>query len=441
LSLTRLPRPSFFDVGGAGARRRRIRSVFFMVSLAPSQSSRSASCFAFTQSIVLDLGISKMEKTFMVSAWLLKTTGSAFSTGDSRKLGKKTTSPHFDTHKGWLSLCNRSATCSVYANGTSIQLFPFSEFNFQLRSRSERTSMECFGSELLSDKAQSSEIKNTSSCSSSSPSRYKRDSVFLRSGYSIHNLPILLVPSPPSCATALHPRGEVCPNPAARTLLFELRSDERDADISPSISFIWTKPIQFSKGVSPFSISQNINLNERTKPRTCLLVLVIFNSFSMSLDGFTKPLIQTIVNTISYPSIQKRSLLLWLSVDSPIPSSSKTFSMRSVISPAIKQTKLSKFLTVLLSCGAVRMGPEDATDFVSMIFRGVDCLSTSRYNVTKFQLSDFAVNLTVTHSGFTQNSLSFYHRDFSTPIVYVVLSLCTVGRTRIIPSSKCSPNV
>ncbi|XP_048626226.1 uncharacterized protein LOC125593914 [Brassica napus] len=219
-----------------------------MVSLAPSQSSRSASCFAFTQSFVLDLGISKLEKTFMVSAWLLKTTGPAFSTGDSRKLGKKTTSPHLDTHKGWLSLCNRSATCSVCANGTSIQLFPFSEFNFQLRSRSERTSMGCFGTELLSDKAQSSEIKNTSSCSSSSPSRYKRDSVFLRSGYSIHNLPILLVPSPPSCATALHPRGEVCPNPTARTLLFELRSDERDADISPSISFIWARPIQFSKG-------------------------------------------------------------------------------------------------------------------------------------------------------------------------------------------------
>lgn len=150
----------------------------------------------------------------MVSAWLLKTTGPAFSTGDSRKLGKKTTSPHLDPHKGWLSLCNRSATCSVCANGTSFQLFPFSEFNFQLRSRSERTSMGYFGSELLSDKAQSSEIKNTSSCSSSSPSRYKRDSVFLRSGYSIHNLPILLVPSPPSCATALHPRGKVCPNSA-----------------------------------------------------------------------------------------------------------------------------------------------------------------------------------------------------------------------------------
>ncbi|KAF3566769.1 hypothetical protein DY000_02013206 [Brassica cretica] len=51
---------------------------------------------------------------------------------------------------------------------------------------------------------------------------------------------------------------------------------------------------------------------------------------------------------------------------SPIPSS-KTFSMRRVISPAIKQMKLSKSLTVLSSCGAVRTGPEDATDFVSTI--------------------------------------------------------------------------
>ncbi|CAN6811693.1 unnamed protein product [Brassica oleracea] len=192
----------------------------------------------------------------------------------------------------------------------------------------------------------------------------------------------------------------------------------------------------FTKGVGPFSISQNINLNERTKPKSYLLVLVLFNSFSMSLGGFTEPLILTIVNVTLYPSIQKRSLLLWLSVGSPIPSS-KTFSMRRVISPAIKQMKLSKSLTVLLSCGAVRTGPEDATNFISTIFRGVDYLSTSRFNVTKFQLSGFVVNFT----GFTQNSLSIYPRDFSTPIVYVVLSLCTVGRTRVIPSSKCSPNV
>ncbi|CAN6858003.1 unnamed protein product [Brassica oleracea] len=296
--------------------------------------------------------------------------------------------------------------------------------------------MDFSGSELLSDKAQISDVNNASSHRRSSTSCYKRDSVSLLGGCSIPNFSIFTVPSPPSYATALHPDDEVCPNSAARRLLFRFRSDERDADISPSISSRWARPMPFTKGVGLFSIFQNINLNERTKPKSYILVFVLFNSFSMSLGGFTEPLILTIVNATLYPSIQKRSLLLWLSVGSPIPSS-KTFSMRRVISPAIKQMKLSKSLTVLLSCGAVRTGPEDATDFVSTIFRGVNCLSTSRFNVTKFQLSGFAVNFT----GFTQNSLSIYPRDFSTHIVYVVLSLCTVGRTRVIPSSKCSPNV
>ncbi|CAF1710586.1 unnamed protein product [Brassica napus] len=105
--------------------------------------------------------------------------------------------------------------------------------------------------------------------------------------------------------------------------------------------------------------------------------------------------------------------------------------MRSVISPAIKQMKLSKSLTVLLSCGEVRTGPEDATDFVSTIFRGVDWLSTSRFNVTKFQLSGFAVNFISTHSSLTQNSLSIYPKGFSTIIIYVVLSLALLVEPRL----------
>ncbi|CAF2146138.1 BnaA01g05180D [Brassica napus] len=380
LFLTRLPRHSCSDAGRAGARRRRLRPIFFfMVSFAPSQNSRSVTYFAFPQSFILDLEITKLEKTFVVSARVLETTGPASFTGESWNCGTKTTSPCLDPQKGWLSICNRSATHYACTNGASHHLFPLSEFNFQLRSRSERTSTGFSGSELLSDKAQSSDVKNTSSHRSSSTSRYKRDSVPLLGGCSIPKLPIFTVSYPPSCATVLHPANEVCPNSAARTLLVKFRSVEGNADISPSFSSIWARPMPFAKGVSPFSISQNINFNEKTKDKD----LVLFNSFSMSLDGFTEPLIQTIVNTMLYHSIQKRSLLLWLSMDSPVPSS-KTFSMRSVISPAIKQMKLSKSLTVLLSCGAVRTGPEDATDFVSTIFRGVDCLSTSLFNVTKF---------------------------------------------------------
>ncbi|XP_056856281.1 uncharacterized protein LOC130505699 isoform X2 [Raphanus sativus] len=163
--------------------------------------------------------------------------------------------------------------------------------------------MDFFGSELLSDKAQISDFKNASSHRSSSTSCYKRDSVSLSGCCLIPNFSIFTAPSPPSCATTLHPADEVCPNFAARTLR-KLRSVERDADISPSTSSIWARPKSFSK------------------------------------------------------------------VDSPVPPS-KTFSMRRVVPPATKQMKLSKSLTVLLSCGAVCTGPEDATDFVSTIFRGV----------------------------------------------------------------------
>ena len=114
---------------------------------------------------------------------------------------------------------------------------------------------------------------------------------------------------------------------------------------------------------------------------------------------------------------------------------------RSAAFPALKQLKLSKFLTVLLSCGAIRTGSEDTTDFVSAIFRGVNwLLLTSRFSVTMFY-SGFAVNLVLTHSSFTQNLLSFYPRGFSTSIFYAVLSYCNARRARIISSSKCSPIV
>ncbi|CAN6906651.1 unnamed protein product [Brassica oleracea] len=72
--------------------------------------------------------------------------------------------------------------------------------------------------------------------------------------------------------------------------------------------------------------------------------------------------------------------------------------------------KLPKSLIVLLSSGAVCTGLEDAMDFVSTIFRGVDWLSTSQFNVTMFQLFGGAVKFTLTHSSCFLNSLSIYPR-------------------------------
>ncbi|CAN7094564.1 unnamed protein product, partial [Brassica rapa subsp. narinosa] len=80
------PLPLLLDAGKArGRRRREICYIFLMVSLAPSQSSRLVSCFALTQSVSLDLGPSKLEQTFVVSAQVFKTTGTASFTGVSRK--------------------------------------------------------------------------------------------------------------------------------------------------------------------------------------------------------------------------------------------------------------------------------------------------------------------------------------------------------------------
>lgn len=193
----------------------------------------------------------------MVSPRVLETTGPASFTGASWKCGTKTTSPHLDARKGGLSLCNRSATRPACTNGASLHLFPFSEFNLPLRSRSERTPMDFSGSELLSDKAQISNVKNASSHRRSSTSCYKRDSASLLGGCSIPNFSIFTVPSPPTYATALHPDDEVCPNSAARRLLFKFRYDERDADISSSISSRWARPCHLQK-VLALSLSLKI---------------------------------------------------------------------------------------------------------------------------------------------------------------------------------------
>ncbi|WZY79675.1 hypothetical protein YC2023_026059 [Brassica napus] len=86
LEIETTPLPLLLDAGKArGRRRREICYIFLMVSLALSQSSRLVSCFALTQSVSLDLVPSKLEQTFVVSAQVFKTTGTASFTGVSRK--------------------------------------------------------------------------------------------------------------------------------------------------------------------------------------------------------------------------------------------------------------------------------------------------------------------------------------------------------------------
>lgn len=94
-------------------------------------------------------------------------------------------------------------------------------------------------------------------------------------------------------------------------------------------------------------------------------------------------------------------------------------SLRNVSPPNTKWSCVSLSITILSSCVAVRLGPEDATDIVSMIFRGADWILTSRFKVTKSQVSGAVVILVSTHSSIASSSLSFYLRGFSTFMLYV----------------------
>ncbi|CAN6853394.1 BnaC02g25770D [Brassica napus] len=95
-------------------------------------------------------------------------------------------------------------------------------------------------------------------------------------------------------------------------------------------------------------------------------------------------------------------------------------------------------IIVCLSCGAVRSESEDATDFVSTVFRGADWVSTS-HKVTISQVSGIAMKLASTHSSFSLSSLSTYLRGFSISIAYVVSSfVCKVCLNSFL---LCSLNV
>ncbi|KAF8103144.1 hypothetical protein N665_0188s0097 [Sinapis alba] len=143
----------------------------------------------------------------------------------------------------------------------------------------------------------------------------------------------------------------------------------------------------------------------------------------------------------SYPSSKKKRLSSCVLVGSlaTLSPSSNAFSMRSVLFPAIKRMNLPKSLTVLLSCGAVCTGPEDATDFVSTIFRGVDWLLTSLY-VIIFLLSDFVVKANSTHSSFVLDSVSSSFEELSC-LVYIIVVYGLTQRGWIIPSSYCKRTV
>ncbi|KAJ4882063.1 Uncharacterized protein Rs2_39118 [Raphanus sativus] len=119
-----------------------------------------------------------------------------------------------------------------------------------------------------------------------------------------------------------------------------------------------------------------------------------------------------------------------------LPSAS---SLRNVFPPNTKWSCVSLSITVLSSCGAVRLGPEDATDVVSTILRGADWILTSQCKVTKSQVSGVAVILALMHSSLASSSLSIYLRGLSTFILYALVFI--ILRVCLNSSLICSSNV
>ncbi|KAH0907326.1 hypothetical protein HID58_039153, partial [Brassica napus] len=148
-----------------------------------------------------------------------------------------------------------------------------------------------------------------------------------------------------------------------------------------------------------------------------------FRSFYLPVDSSGQ---STPLSSLSSFSQEMRAVLPHASV------------MRNVFPPNTKWRCVYLSIAVCSSCVAVRSGSEDATDIVLTIFRGADWILTSRYKVTKFQVSSTAVSLAPTHSSHASSSLSFYLRGFSTFSLYALLLVVRVWLNSFL---ICSLNV
>lgn len=205
-------------------------------------------------------------------------------------------------------------------------------------------------------------------------------------------------------------------------------------------------PYRFTKRLaSPTLIKgPHLNINAAVSQPTSMWggLILLLNPLK-NISGFTVFFTETFLHTLQYSSCLKNILSPQLPVDSPGPSkqavSPYASSMRSSFPSDLVWRSLSISIAVLLSCGAVCSGPEDATDFVSTIFRGADWISTSHYKVTISQASGVAMNLALTHLSLALNSLSHYLRGLSISIVYALLPF--VCRVWLNSLRCCKPNV
>ena len=399
-----------------------------MVSLAPSQSFRLVSCFALTQSVSLIW----CRRNWRRPSWSLVRFSRPPELHPSPGVSRKT--------------CTRS----------TFHVLPYSEFALHMRSRSERPSVGCSGSELRSDKDQNSAIKNTSGHRSASSLSYKRGSVSLLDGCSTPNIPTIIAFSPPSCATILHPDNEVLLSFAAHTLVYKLRPDVlRSSSAShpgsrvspamlvvngPNFNCFWAWPSTTKEESGPL-LSQSIPTayHNESQLSTGLIILTSLKNSEGFLGIYIMPLLLyhsyrmncsvdslTLLPVLSSSSTKERILLPCL------------FSVKGNDSSGLIPRVCFNLLTGLPPCVAVCTGPEGAIETTSVSLVGEGWLSTSQHKVTKSQLLDLVLHASSTHSSFVLNSLSSSDEELSCLILIDVVTYVYFSRGCLIPSCYCS---
>ena len=118
--------------------------------------------------------------------------------------------------------------------------------------------------------------------------------------------------------------------------------------------------------------------------------------------------------------------------------SSTTSLLRSVSLPNIKWKCPSISISVLLSCVAVRLVPEDATGFVSAILRGEDWMLTSLVTISQLSSREGVVKVLSTHLTLVLNSLSSSHEELSYLSAFVIVVYHFNQRRWYISSFYCN---
>ncbi|KAL0686087.1 hypothetical protein Bca4012_052935 [Brassica carinata] len=179
--------------------------------------------------------------------------------------------------------------------------------------------------------------------------------------------------------------------------------------------------------VSPIAFNYKWSSPLLSQPTVLWGFLISLINCLKTSDGFNGVFTEADLHTTPYFSCAKSLLSNHLPVGSPGSPSpplasvlvkkrtvlSNTSLLKSVSLPNIKWKCPSISITDLLSCGAVRSGPEDAADFVSTILRGADWVLTSPFHVTIFQLSNCVVKALSTHLSLVLNSMSSSHEELS----------------------------